>query len=217
MHFEAAFLSLGFSAISTLVVVVGALAALRQLRYMRYGNEMHTLMALHREWNEEAMIIARQFVGFELSAALEDPSFVDELRASSVGGRAQHVVSLANFYERVAMYVNGGALSEELAVMEFGVSATNYWPKMRPALAIFRTTRPLPGFVAIPRWTRWSPRQTPRSTRAPHLRSVARIPPRKGGSAPLPVLFSSCGRSTRCSSPTISKSQRPSIGSKAKT
>ena len=144
MHFEAAFLSLGFSAISTLVVVVGALAALRQLRYMRYGNEMHTLMALHREWNEEAMIIARQFVGFELSAALEDPSFVDELRASSVGGRAQHVVSLANFYERVAMYVNGGALSEELAVMEFGVSATNYWPKMRPALAIFRTTRPLP-------------------------------------------------------------------------
>jgi hypothetical protein len=144
MHVDAAFLSLGFSAISTLVVVVGALSALRQLRYMRYGNEMQTLTSLHREWHSEAMIIDRQFVGFELAEALEDPAFVDELRASSVGRRAQHVVSLANFYERVAMYVNGGALSEELAVLEFGVSATIFWPIMRPALALFRTTRPLP-------------------------------------------------------------------------
>jgi hypothetical protein len=136
-------LSLGCSAASTLVIVVGALVAVRQLRYMRYGNEMQTLTALNREWNSEAMIVDREFVRGELPAALEDPSFVDELRAMPMGLRAQRVLSLANFYERIAMYVKGGALSEELAVMDFGISATNFWPIMRPAIAIARSTRPV--------------------------------------------------------------------------
>jgi hypothetical protein len=143
MHVDAGLPSLGFSAVSTLVVVVGVLVALRQLRYMRYGNEMQTLAALNREWNAETMVADREFVRTELSAALEDPSFVEELRAMPMGPRAQHVVGLANFYERLAIYVKGGALSEELAVMDFGISATNFWPLMRRAIAIARSTRPV--------------------------------------------------------------------------
>lgn len=143
MHVDAGLLSLGFSAVSTLVVVVGVLVALRQLRYMRYGNEMQTLTALNREWNAEAMVSDREFVRTELSTALEDAAFVEELRAMPMGPRAQHVVRLANFYERIAMYVKGGALSEELAVMDFGIPATNFWPIMRRAIAIARSTRPV--------------------------------------------------------------------------
>ena len=143
MHVDSGLLSLGFSAVSTLVVVIGVLVALRQLRYMRYGNEMQTVTALNREWNSDAMTADREFVRTELSASLEDASFVEELRAMPMGPRAQHVQRLANFYERLAMYVKGGALSEELAVMDFGISATNFWPLMRRAIAIARSTRPV--------------------------------------------------------------------------
>jgi hypothetical protein len=142
MHVDAGLLSLGFSAVSTLVVVIGALVAVRQLRYMRFGNEMQTLEALTREWETPAMIADREFVRTELSAMLEDPSFAQELRTTPVGPRAQHVVRVASFYEKVAIYVKGGALTEELAIMIFGVSATGFWPIMRPAIAIRRSSIP---------------------------------------------------------------------------
>jgi hypothetical protein len=142
MHVDAGLLSLAFSAVSTLVVVIGALVAVRQLRYMRSGNEMQTLETLTREWESPAMTADREFVRTELSAILTEPAFAEELRATPVGPRAQHVVRVANFYEKVAMYVKGGALSEELAVMIFGVSATGFWPIMRPAIAIRRSSIP---------------------------------------------------------------------------
>jgi hypothetical protein len=141
MHVDSGVLSLAFSAVSTLVVVIGALAAVRQLRYLRHGNEMHALAEFDREFHSAAMVRDREFVRSELHEALQDASFVAELRAMPMGPRAQHFARLANFFERIAIYSYVGAISEYVAMMQYGNAATGYWPIMRDAIAIVRSGR----------------------------------------------------------------------------
>jgi len=144
MHVDSGVAGLAFSAVSTLVVVVGALAALRQLRYLRHGNEMHALADFDREFNSPEMLRDREFVRTELVEALKDPSFVAELRSVPAGPRALPVIRVANFFERIALYAYAGAISHYVATMRYGSAAIGYWPMLRDAIVIVRSSRATP-------------------------------------------------------------------------
>jgi len=130
-----------FSAISTLVVVVGAFAAVRQLRYIRHGNELATLTAMHAQFDTAEMREALVFIRTELASAMHDPAFVDELRSAPEALRVRYVLRVANFFESVGVYVHFGALPEGMTATIWGVIAAREWALLRDAVVIIRGDR----------------------------------------------------------------------------
>jgi uncharacterized membrane protein len=144
MQVDVTILGVVFSAVSTLVVIVGGVAALRQLRYLRHGNELSTLNELEAHWHRDDLESAREFVVTELPAAMNDPTFLDELRAEALGPRALHLSRIGNFFELMGMYVFVGALSERSVMLMWMVVIERYWVLCREAIQITREPR---GFV----------------------------------------------------------------------
>ena len=111
MRIDAASAGLVLSAISTLVVIIGALAGLRQLRHIRHGNELAMLTELTAQYDTPEMLEARAFVRTALKTVMDDPAFLAELRSVPIGPRAQYVTRVADFFELLGIYVHYGALS----------------------------------------------------------------------------------------------------------
>lgn len=141
MQVDVALIGLVVSTLGTVVVAVGVLAALRQLRYLRHGNELATLTDLQAHFEAPQMREAREFVRTQLAAALDDPTFIAELRAVPPGPRAQYVTRVGNFFEMLATYVQFGALSEGMSMVLWGVIAERNWQLTRAAIVILRESQ----------------------------------------------------------------------------
>lgn len=146
MRIDATSAGLILNAISTIIVVVGALAGLRQLRHIRHGNELATLTEISAQFDTSDMQASREFLRLHLPAAMDDPAFLAELRETPVGPRARHVVQVAKFFELLGVYISSGALSERMAVTIWGVIALRYWRTLRNAIAVFCEKQMVFGF-----------------------------------------------------------------------
>ena len=141
MPVDTALLGLIFSALSTLVVIVGAVIGIRQLRYLRHANELATLTKLVDQYNSPAMHEARAFVRDELPAAMHDPGFLAELARWPHGARARHVIEIANFFEGLAGYILAGALSERSVLIIWDAVILGNWRLLREAVVVARNAR----------------------------------------------------------------------------
>jgi hypothetical protein len=129
MRVDPATLGLVFSAVSTLVIIIGALAAVRQLQHLRRGNELEAIGKFVDEWNSQDFASDRDFVLNELNKRVANPAFVrDTPRDHPDLRRANRV---ANFFERIAIFVNRDALSKDLAMLLFAEAAKLHWSAVR--------------------------------------------------------------------------------------
>lgn len=177
MRVDAATLGLVFSAVSTLVVIVGALAAVRQLQHLRRGNELAAITKFVEEWSDPSFTADRHFVRNELAALSRQLELHDRTHASP---KRESVFRVAHFFERMAYFVHTGALSEEMAMFLFGEAARLYWNAMRDFIAAVReqagTQAPMEFFedfaVRAPEWAARNERRSKGLRRDPALTAL---------------------------------------------
>jgi hypothetical protein len=179
MLVDAAVVGLVFSAVSTLVVVIGAVAAVRQLRHLSRGNELAAMSKFVDEWSSADFAADRAFVNVEVPQLLaNDPRF-----ASAVDDpRAVRIARVMNFFERLSLLVRTGALSEELAMQLFGLAASRHWSVLRPLVAAARVARDAPNIgeyfedfaMRFPAWQRRDAARRKPLLRDPSLPALAK-------------------------------------------
>jgi hypothetical protein len=184
MRVDAALLSLVFSALSTLVVIVGAIAAVRQLGHLRRGNELTAIGKFVDEWSSPSFNEDRMLVRKELARMLSDHAFFETFRDDP---RSASVLRVCHFFERLAFMVGQGAISELLAMELFGAAATVQWDIMRDFVvglrAHYGTQTPMEWFedfaMRAPEWSERNERRSKglrRDPKAPFLRADPAAP-----------------------------------------
>ena len=157
------------SIISSVVVVVGAVAALRQLRHLRASNEVHAMQAIIESANRPAVVESLRFIQRELAERLRNDAFRTQLAENPIAGDARAVLPGLNFWEDVGTYVLIGAVSERSIMLLYSWPIVNTWASAAAAFAVVRATQgPTVGenfehLAAIA--TRWNEVEQPRLSR----------------------------------------------------
>jgi hypothetical protein len=185
MRVDTAMLGVVFSALGTLVVVIGALAAVRQLAHLRRGNELSAIGKFVDEWSSQSFEEDRVLVRKELAGMLADPAFFETFRDDP---RTTRVFRVCHFFERLAFFVRQGAISELLAMELFATAAIMQWDLLRDFIVGVRahhhTQTPMEWFedfaMRAPEWAERNNRRSKglrRDPKAPFLRAEPAAPP----------------------------------------
>lgn len=122
-----------------LILILAFSVAYYQLHATKRAAELTALMKIGDVFSTQHYREGRKFVREQLPQLLQDPSFQRELRdPGAPSSRMQPLLDFLNEWERIASYVELGALPEECVMRSYCSIFLRAWQKTFPAIKLLR-------------------------------------------------------------------------------
>jgi len=131
-----------WSFLTFLVIAATVVPAVLQMRHLSSNNEIQSLLALERDFNEEHLQRAFRYVQSELPIRLDDPSYRSDLvRIGFVDPEMHPEMKVCNWFEQIGTFVKNGMVGERAFFEVFGRLVDRYWELLAPSIALLRRER----------------------------------------------------------------------------